>query len=84
MPDVPIGLIPGLHRRLADKSDAPDELVPRGRVADEFNVCPRTVARWEAAKLPGFDDPVTINKRKYHRRSRFEPVKRGLPAGGQR
>jgi hypothetical protein len=54
-----------------------DELVPRGGVAREFNVVPRTIKRWEEAKLTGFDDPVVINHRVYHRRSRYEPVKHG-------
>jgi hypothetical protein len=54
-----------------------EELVPRPRAAAECGVSTRTAARWEAAKLPGFDDPITINRRVYHRRSRLEVAKAG-------
>jgi hypothetical protein len=55
-----------------------EELVPRPLVAKEFNVSHRTVCRWENKKVPGFDDPVEINNRIFHKRSRIEAVKRGL------
>lgn len=54
-----------------------EELVPRSRAAAEFHVVPRTIARWENLKLPGFDDPVEINRRIYHRRSGIERAKSG-------
>jgi hypothetical protein len=57
-----------------------EELVPRRRAADEWNVSPRTVARWERAKLPGFDAPITVNCRIYHKRSRLEIAKAGRDA----
>ena len=57
-----------------------EEVVPRGGVAREFNVCVRTIARWERAKVLGFDEPIDINGRKYHRRSKIELAKRGRPS----
>jgi hypothetical protein len=60
-----------------------EELVPRRRAGDEWNVTPRTVARWEEAKLPGFDDPVTVNRRVYHRRSRLELAKASVKLGAR-
>ena len=55
-----------------------DELVPRRRATQEFGVCQRTIARWERIKLLGFDEPVVINNRVYHRRSRLELGKAAL------
>jgi hypothetical protein len=52
-----------------------DELVPRPTAAKEFGVSLRTVCRWEADKKPGFDDPVKIGPRVFHRRSGIEAVK---------
>lgn len=54
-----------------------EELVPRRHAANEWNVSARTVARWEEARLPGFDEPVIVNRRVYHRRSRLEIAKAG-------
>jgi hypothetical protein len=54
-----------------------DVLVPRSQVAREFGVVPRTIIRWEIDRLPGFDEPITINKRIYHRRSSIERAKGG-------
>jgi hypothetical protein len=54
----------------------PDEIIPRGPLSREFHVCPRTIARWEKAKLAGFDEPIEINGRIYHRRRRVELAKR--------
>jgi hypothetical protein len=56
-----------------------DELVPRPRVAKEMGVSHRTVCRWEALKRPGFDHAVKIGLRVFHRRSKIEAVKAGLP-----
>ena len=55
----------------------PEEVVPRPLVAREFNVCSRSIRRWQQAKIPGFDEPVTINGRVFHRRSKIEQAKRG-------
>jgi hypothetical protein len=55
----------------------PEEMVPRGSVAREWNVCTRSVARWEKAKIPGFDEPIFHNGRVYHRRKKLELAKRG-------
>jgi hypothetical protein len=54
-----------------------EELVPRSQAAREWNVSSRTAERWEAAGVAGFDDPVVINGRTYHRRSRLEAAKAG-------
>jgi hypothetical protein len=48
-----------------------DEMVPRPKVAKEWNRNPRTIDRWERAKILGFDQPVVLNGRVYHRRSRL-------------
>jgi hypothetical protein len=53
----------------------PDELIPRTKVARELGISHRTLCRYEVGKKPGFDQPVTINGRKYHRRSRIEAAK---------
>jgi hypothetical protein len=55
----------------------PEEMVPRGLAAREWNVSTRSVARWEKAKLPGFDEPIFVNGRVYHRRKKLESAKRG-------
>jgi hypothetical protein len=60
-----------------------EELVPRPRAKAECGVSTRTAARWEVAKLPGFDEPVTINGRVYHRRSRLEIAKTSKTAGAR-
>jgi hypothetical protein len=54
-----------------------EELVPRPRAAAGCGISTRTAKRWEDAKLPGFDHPITINRRVYHRRSRLEIAKAG-------
>jgi hypothetical protein len=54
-----------------------EEMVPRAQVAREWNISHRTVTRWEQARTPGFDDPVEVNGRWYHRRSRLELAKAG-------
>ncbi len=51
------------------------ELISRGRAAREFGVTLRTVSNWEAAKVPGFDEPIKINGRVYHRREKLDAVK---------
>jgi hypothetical protein len=63
------------------KTNHVEELVPRRRAADEWHVSPRTVARWEESKLAGFDDPIAVNGRIYHRRSRLELAKAGGKPG---
>jgi CENP-B N-terminal DNA-binding domain len=52
-----------------------DLLVPRAQIAKEFGICHQTVRRWEAAKVPGFDERVEIQGRIYHRRSCIERAK---------
>jgi hypothetical protein len=54
-----------------------DVLVPRSQVAREFGVVPRSMKRWEEAKLPGLDEPVVIRKHVYHKRSNIELAKAG-------
>jgi hypothetical protein len=54
-----------------------NELVPRPLVAKELNLSSRTICRYEKAKIPGFDEPVVINGRVFHRRSKIEEAKRG-------
>jgi hypothetical protein len=58
-------------------NDDIEQLVPRPLAAKEWNVTPRTVQRWEKAKLPGFDQGRKINGRVYHPRSRLEAAKAG-------
>jgi hypothetical protein len=60
----------------------PEELVPRRKAADEWNRDPKTIARWEKAKLRGLDEPVVINGRIYHRRSKLEAAKRSRSTHG--
>jgi hypothetical protein len=56
-----------------------EELVPRPQVAKELGRSPRTITRWERAKVFGFDQPVTIKGMVYHKRSRIEEGKTGAP-----
>jgi DNA-binding transcriptional MerR regulator len=51
------------------------ELVSRSNAAREFGVTHRTIQNWEASKVPGFDAPIKINGRVYHRRDKLEAVK---------
>jgi hypothetical protein len=60
----------------------PEELVPRRKAAREWNRDPRTIARWEKAKLLGFDEPIAMNGHIYHRRSRLELAKRSRSTHG--
>ena len=53
-----------------------DQLVPRPQFAKELGVSHRTICRYERAKRPGFDEPIMIGNRVYHRRSKVEAVKR--------
>jgi hypothetical protein len=55
----------------------PEEMVPRRIVADEFHRDIKTVKRWEARKVEGFDEPIEINGRIYHKRSKIEGAKAG-------
>src|ERR1700730_6867385 len=61
---------------MQNHNQAVEELVPRPRVAREYNVSTRTIFRWEQAGLPGVDEPVVINRRVYYRQSRLEAAKR--------
>jgi hypothetical protein len=54
---------------------SPDSLVSRRTLAQEFGVTVKTICRWEHRKLLGFDEPVIINNRTYHRRRRVEAAK---------
>jgi hypothetical protein len=71
------GVAPVSHDGFQMSQENIDVLVPRKRVAAEFGVVLRTVIRWEIGRLPGFDEPVVIGKRVYHRRSNIERAKAG-------
>lgn len=62
-----------------DINQRPEELVPRTVVGREVHRHPRTIARWEKAKVFGFDEPVVIQGIVYHKRSRLEVAKAGAP-----
>jgi hypothetical protein len=52
-----------------------EELVPRPLVARECNISWRTLIRWERDGVFGFDEPIKVHGRVYHRRSRLEQGK---------
>jgi predicted DNA-binding transcriptional regulator AlpA len=52
-----------------------DELVSRQKMAKELGISVRTLYRYEAEKKAGFDQPVKLGQRTFHRRSRVEALK---------
>jgi hypothetical protein len=45
--------------------------LPTRLVCERYNVCDRTIARWERDPNLGFPQPVIINGRKYHDEDRL-------------
>jgi hypothetical protein len=55
-------------------SETFETLMSRRRVAEELGVCPRTICRYEALGLPGFE-AVKLNRRTFYKRSAIEAIK---------
>jgi hypothetical protein len=58
-----------------------DVRLPTSRVAERFNVVPRTVERWQLDPRLGFPRPLIINRRKYWPLSSIEAWERQRAAG---
>jgi hypothetical protein len=61
----------------SNQRDDDDDLIPDPQVADEeFNVCLRTLSRWDDKPELGFPPPIYINGRKYRKRGSIREFKR--------
>jgi hypothetical protein len=61
----------------SNQRDDDDDLIPDPQVADEeFNVCLKTLSRWDAKLELGFPPPIYINGRKYRKRGSIREFKR--------
>jgi hypothetical protein len=58
-----------------------DALIPDPKVAKRYNVCNRTIARWDSNSKLGFPKPFWINNRRYRRLLELQEWERARAAG---
>jgi hypothetical protein len=64
------------------QNDTTNRIIPDRRVCARYEVCTRTLARWDASSTLGFPKPIVINGRKYRREDELEAWERARVAKG--
>jgi hypothetical protein len=61
-----------MPKRQHDEDNAKPVLISDRRVAERYDVCTRTLARWDETPDLGFPPPIYIKDRRYRELARLE------------